>query len=436
MGTTNWTGRARTSLRTLRDRVAGSLFFVPLAFVLAGMALAAATVGLDRGTLAGDDLPLVLEPTVDSSRAVLTTIAAATMTVAGIAFSVALLVMQLASSQHSPRVTHSLFRDPFNSRAMGVALGTFSYCLLALQNVRSLDGGDADVVLPLTTTLAIALGIAALLTIVAFIDHSAHMMDVSRILADITAQTCSGVQREWVASPEPDPSVGPPQGDGLVVRSDRHGWVQHVDTAAMLSQHPHGVVHVHRAAGSFVVTGSPICSLWPAPDPSDADRVERSLRSSFRVGEDRTMIQDVTFGVRQLVDVALRALSPGVNDPTTAVDSVHHLVAVLVTMSGPGAPPSTVTSDEGGRVVLPPWSMARVVALAFDEIRVAASDHPRVLVQLVQALDELRRASDGDPSVHTAVRQQVSHVVQGLDGTAMIDADRARVRDAAAHVLL
>ena len=155
-------------------------------------AIAAGFIGLavDRRLDQDRELPLGLTSTVDSARAVLSTIAGATITFAGIAFSVSLLIIQLASSQYSPRVVHTLFRDPFNRRVMGLVVGTFTYCVIVLRSVRSpFEQGGEPVIPNLSVAVAVVLGIATILAIVAFINHSAHSMDVSEILERCPARS-------------------------------------------------------------------------------------------------------------------------------------------------------------------------------------------------------------------------------------------------------
>ena len=173
----------RLRLSALGEKMKASLFLVPMASVVAAIVFGQLSVyvdsRLDRGST---DLAFGLSSTVDSARAVLTTIAGATITFAGIAFSVSLLIIQLGSSQYSPRVIHTLFRDPFNRRVMGLVVGTFTYCLIVLRSVRSaLEESGSPVIPNLSVTIAVLLGIAAILAIVAFINHSAHTMDISEI---------------------------------------------------------------------------------------------------------------------------------------------------------------------------------------------------------------------------------------------------------------
>src|SRR5680860_824605 len=166
------------------ERFRASLFFVPMLAVFGSIALGFASLALDRHIdMSGTDLPFGFTSTVNSARALLSTIAAATMAFAGIAFSVSLLIIQLASSQYSPRVVHTLFRDPYNKRVMALVVGTFTYCIIVLRSVRSPLEQSGDAVIPnLSVAVAIVLGITTILAIVAFINHSAHAMDISEIL--------------------------------------------------------------------------------------------------------------------------------------------------------------------------------------------------------------------------------------------------------------
>ena len=186
-------------LSSLVERLRSSLFFVPMLAVIAAAVLGVASLAVDRHvdtTLA--DLPLGFTSTVESARTLLGVIAGATISFAGIAFSVSLLIIQLASSQYSPRVVHTLFRDPFNKRVMALVVGTFTYCVVVLRSVRSaLEQGGEPVIPNISVAIAVVLGIATILAIVAFINHSAHAMDVSEILERIRRETTDQIRAEW-----------------------------------------------------------------------------------------------------------------------------------------------------------------------------------------------------------------------------------------------
>jgi len=164
----------RLRLSSLVERIRVSLFFVPMVAVVISIVGAGVTIWIDsRLDLQGADLPLGVTSTVASARAVLSTVAGATMTFAAIAFSISLLIIQQASSQFSPRVVHTLFRDPFNKRVMGLVMGTFTYCLVVLRSVRSLGESGGDVVIPnLSVAMAVLPGIATVISIAAFLNHS------------------------------------------------------------------------------------------------------------------------------------------------------------------------------------------------------------------------------------------------------------------------
>ena len=394
-------------LRTsaLAERLRSSLFFVPTAFVFLGLILGSALLEVDDRLLENrTDLPFRLTSTVDSARAVLTVVASATITVAGIAFSISLLVIQLASSQYSPRVVPGLFRDPFNKRVMGVVVGTFTYCLVVLRAVRASLADAGEPVIPnVSVTLAVILGIASIMAIVAFIDHSAHAMDVSRILHDLTDDAVRQVQEQWRAPddrPGEEPAAPTPPTDVFVVPLHRHGWVQSIDLDDLgVVPDPGGTVRVETSVGRYAVAGTPLCTVWPRPHDEEA-AAERARRSLV-IGEARTSPQDVAYGVRQLADVALRALSPGVNDPTTAQDAMFHLGSVLRELCAMRPPPARrAMPDHRTLLVAEGPTHEDLVGQAFDEVRIASTEQPTVSIYLLEIIRLLVDSLDDEDSRH------------------------------------
>ena len=428
-------------LQAFVERARGSLFLVPMLFVVGAVLVGEMTLRVDEALSDRSQLPLVSEATVDNARAVLSIIATATVTIAGIAFSVSLLVIQLASSQYSPRVVHNLVRDPFSKRVMGIVLGTFTYCLVVLRSVRGpLDEGGDPVVPTVSLTIAMVLGVVAVLAIVAFINHSAHSMDISELLHEVTSATLHATAQTWPNQSEPAPRGGsttpdrPPDADGWAVGFARNGWIQRIDADALLELVPAGgVVLVHAAVGRYAVADTPLCTLWPKPaEPARAD-IEDAVRKAVLVGRTRTMVQDASYGVRQLVDVALRALSPGVNDPTTAQDAIFHLTAVLREMLR-RPEPARVRIDGAGRRLLRPElpTHAEVIGLAFDELRPAAAPHPTVCIYLLEAMHLLCQSLPGPASAGAVslLEEQAHLVVEACEAEALIEHDLGRVRDA------
>ncbi|CAN5549798.1 DUF2254 domain-containing protein [soil metagenome] len=427
----------RIAFSALRDRLRGSFFFVPMLFVIGGAILGQISLELDaRLTKSAVELPFILESTVDNARAVLSTVATATITFAGIAFSTSRLVIQLASSQFSPRVVHGLFRDPFNKRVMGIVVGTFAYCLVVLKSVRdALDGSGEAVVPNLSVALALLLGITAILATVAFINHSAHSMDVSELLHGVAENSLQSIEQNWPGTDEPSAGTfeDPPAVEGFRIYFQQNGWIQYVDNAALLAiPVPGGVVRLETAVGRYAVAGTPLATVWPVPEPDDRPQVEEAGRSAVYVGVNRTMQQDAGYGVRQLVDVGLRALSPGVNDPTTAQDAIFHMTGVLQQMLDRDCPARALGGSEGRRLLRPEApDHEATVHLAFDELRLAARDQPTVGVYLLEALHLLieSRRSVTVPAVDP-LREQARLVLEGSEAADLLTRDRDRVRAA------
>ena len=424
------------------DRARTSLFLLPMLAVVAAVAAAAGLVALDASIDDASSLPLVFSSTVDSARAVLTTLAAATISFAGIAFSVSLLVIQRTSAQYSPRVVDTLFRDPFNGRVMAMVIGTFTFCVVVLRSVRSPAAESTEAVVPnVSVSVALLLGIGAILAIIAFIDHSARSMDVSQILERVTRNSLEQME---VALPElagPD-GPGAATADGVergavhhVVRVPASGWVQRVGIDALLDcTPPNGGMVLHTAPGRYAVPGAPLCSVWGSV--ADIGELDRRVFAAISLGSSRTLQQDPSYGVRQTVDVALRALSPGVNDPTTAQDAIFHIAALLVALLGRDHAPQVHRTEAGGVLLLPELPRHdELVDLAYDELRRAAAPHPTVCVYLLESMSEVRRSVelDGHPNGLDRLAHQAQLVVAGCAAADLIEEDVDAVRIAFGH---
>ncbi len=426
-------------ISSLFERLRSSLFFVPMFAVILAAVLGVAGLAVDRrvdATLA--DLPLGFTSTVESARTVLGVIAGATISFAGIAFSVSLLIIQLASSQYSPRVVHTLFRDPFNKRVMALVVGTFTYCVVVLRSVRSaLDPGGDPVIPNISVAIAVVLGIATILAIVAFINHSAHSMDVSEILERIRRETTEQIRAEWTPTKpgaDTDREIPPQSAEPTtVIRAHRSGWIQQIDRAAILDCLPDGTTaRVETHAGRYAIEHSRLIGISPPIDATDLTSV---LRAAFDIGQTRTMQQDVTYGLRQLVDVSVKALSPGINDPTTAQDAIFHTAAVLSELLRHDPPPA-VTFDRSRRLVMAQQPSHReLVQLAYDEPRRAAATHPSVCLYLLATLDSLIETlkAAGLERRTTELNRQARLVAEGCGQSTPLDDDIQSVNDAYAQ---
>lgn len=425
-------------LGSLVERARASLFLIPLVAVLGAVATGAGALALDRhldqrpGTL-----PLGLVTTVDGARALLSTIAGATISFAGIAFSVSLLIIQQASSQYSPRVVHTLFRDPFNKRVMGLVVGTFTFCVIVLRSVRApLEEGGVAIVPNVSVALAVVLGIVTILAVVAFIDHSAHAMDVSEILERVRHEATDHIRETW-RDPDPDragdpPPPGPSGSNGATIRSTRTGWIQQIDFSGLLDAlAPGSTLRLDTAPGRYAIAGTALATIEPAPE--DLDPLEQAVNEAMVTGATRTMQQDAAFGLRQLADVALKALSPGINDPTTAQDAIFHLAAVLTELLRRDPPQPVVSEHEGRTLVasqLP--TPDDLVRLAFAEVRRAAVDHPSVCVYLLEAIELVSEPllARGLADRAAPLLDEAARIVDGCRAADLLPSDLREVEEA------
>jgi uncharacterized membrane protein len=420
--------------RAAAERLHSSFFFLPAVAVVLGFIAARLLVGVQAGDWIG-------RSTVDSARSVLSTTAAATITFASVAFSVSLLIMQQGSNQFSPRVIHGLVRDPFNRRVIALVVGTFTYCLVSLQRVRGpLAEGGEEVVPDLAVSIGLLLGVLAVLAVVAAINHTSRHMDVSVILGGIVEQsvvTAGEPSTDDRFRVVPSSEVVPvPDSPVTVVRfaddGADDGWVQRIDRRGLLAlTDPGSVVWLHTEAGRYAIRSTPLCTIWPVIREHRLDEITDGARRLVRLGATRTMSEDPGYGVRQLVDVALRALSPGVNDPTTAQDAIFHLGTVLVHRLTSDPVPCAYEDDQGRRLyanhALTDDDLAE---LALAELRTTTSNQPTVAVYLLQMIGQVVDAAivNGSGGRVDPFREQARLIVATVNAGEALDVDRRRVQ--------
>ncbi|MEO5898805.1 MAG: DUF2254 family protein, partial [Ilumatobacteraceae bacterium] len=296
--------------------------------------------------------------------------------------------------------------------------------------------GGRPVIPNVSVALAVLLGITTILAIVAFINHSAHSMDVSEILERIRRESIDQLRDEWDLSDraEASPIVRELGDDQHVIRFDRTGWVQELDTDALLAAIPERTgVRLETCAGRYAIAGTPLCAVSPSPRDEEVEQIELLVRACAAVGPTRTMQQDISYGLRQLADVALKALSPGINDPTTAQDAIFHSAAILVEALRRDPPPGH-RDGEAGRWLSAPHQPTRdeLVILAFDETRRAAATQPAVCVYILEALStvaETLTASDHGGRT-SELRRQAELTLDGCEHADLRPVDRQIVRNA------
>ena len=370
----------REWIEWLKDRQ----FAIPSAFIAVGVSRAVTTGLLDE-TLSG--APLVIPSTVRAARTLLATIAGAIITVAALVFSFSAVAVQLAGSQYSPRVIQDFLRDRFQQTVVGLVMGTFAFSLVSLAELGSDEAETSRV--DVTATVAVVLGVASAVAIVTFIDHMTRRLRVDDTMQRLAEATIAAFDRGRPPSAVDDDSSWQlvPSTESRAVRARSTGVVQAIDVDAILRAVPGGaVVRLDIWTGHHVTKGNRIATIWTEAGVE----VDFDVTAAVAIGETRTIAQDPAFGIRQLVDIALRALSPGINDPTTASDVVRLLAGPVRAAHLAGMPKRVFTSESGARLVTPhaptPGEQAH---LAYDQILGASADHPVVPVVIAESLSGL-----------------------------------------------
>ena len=417
------------------ERARTSLFFVPALFIAGAMVAAGAMLQVDVYlSAAGVVLPAFLQTTPESARSLLSTVASATITVAGVVFAITLVSIQLASSQFSPRVIPGFLRDSRQQRVIGLAVGTFTYCLVVLRAVRGSSEPGLLFNPHVSSAISLALAIVTIVALVAYLDRSARSMQVGHIINYLTAQTTRRIREIYPHKAGESPPVtmadSPlPGGQGYVVRALASGWVSHIDTDALLQLvPPSGLMRLDVRNGSFVADGQTIAAVWPSPE--DASAFTAAACKALVLGDSRILLKDVAFGIRQLVDIGLRALSPGINDPTTAYDVIVHLGIVMRELLWRDLPPR-VRILEGRRLVTAnDLSHDDYINRAFDQIRLAGASQSAIAATLMQTLGGLAADLERDDLTEraSAVRRQGTLTLAVYAATSPLPDDLARVR--------
>lgn len=389
-------------LRRTVNRLADSYWPIPAACVALALALALGLAELDeRVQREGSGIAFTGGP--DSARSILSTISGSMLSLTALVFSITILVLQLASTQFSPRALRAFLRDRQNQLALGVFLATFVYALLALRAVRGGDGVDRQFVPGITITVSFLLVLASVGLFVRFIHHVSQSIRVVSIIDRIAAEARAAIGRSFPADAHAGaspPSAGAepapePFAARQVVSADRPGVVAFVaiERVVALAAQADTVVRLVPCVGEFVATGMP---LFEVAAPAEVD--EESLRGTVDLARERDVRQDIGFGLRQLVDIAERALSPGINDPSTAtqcIDQIHDLLRRLARSPYP----ATVHRDGDGsvRAIVDTMTWDDHVGLALDELRIWGSRSLQVRRRLEAMVEDLMAATVADP---------------------------------------
>ncbi|GAA1967348.1 DUF2254 domain-containing protein [Catenulispora subtropica] len=416
-----------------REALRTSLWFVPTLEVAAAGALFWILNALDRAAYNGTiKLPSwVISGTADASRQILAALAAALITVVGVVFSVILVALTLAANQLGPRMLRNFMRDRGTQWTLGTFVATFTYAILVLISIG--PGRHGDFVPHASISLALALALLDVLILIYFIHHIAIQIQLPYVIASIAADVSKAIADE-TAPPPGGPEAGPsPQAilramaeEQGEVTSSESGYLQYVTHRKLvrIATEADAVIHLLYRPGHFVVAGRTLATVTP---PKAVPQVAEALRRAHLSGPYRSLTQDISFGIDQLVEIASRALSAAINDTFTALTCIDWIGDCLREVAL-GWHPQVVHRDKDGyvRLIRTQATYDRLVQRGFEKVRQSSRGMPSVMIRELQALADIM-AQAPRPEQYAVLRQQADMIKRSADESIVEPGDLADV---------
>jgi len=413
-----------------------NLWLVPAVLVVAAIGLFVITYVLDQAAFHGDfSLPSwVISGSADAARQILTTIAAAIITVVGVVFSIVIVALTLVSTQFGPRMLRTFIRDRGTQLTLGTFVATFVYAVLALVSIGG-PGPRGTFVPHISVTVTLGLTVADMAVLIYFIHHVAKQIQLPEVIAGISADLSAAIEEyvgDGAARPGDPTAAGVlasmPEEGGVVLASDS-GYLQYIHRRTLLriAREADAVIFLRYRPGHFLDQGSPLATVWPA---GAAPGVARELTRAHLTGPYRTLAQDVSFGIDQLVEIAIRALSSAINDTFTGLTCIDWLSDSLCKVVGRWQP-AQVHRDRAGavRVITVEPTYERLVQRSFEKIRQSARGNPAVLIRMLDGLARIMERTTAEDQ-RRVLLEQAAMIIQASDESVPDAPDRADVRRA------
>jgi uncharacterized membrane protein len=424
-------------LKSLLGDLRSSLWFVPAMIVAGACVLAVSLIEVDARLVDRELLarfPRLFGAGAEGSRGMLSSIAGSMITVAGVTFSITIVALSLASSQYTSRILRNFMRDRANQSVLGVFLGIFTYCLIVLRTIR---GGDEGVCVPsLAVVFGVILAVIGIGFLIFFIHHIAASIQASNIIASAADETIKAIDNLFprVLGEESDAGEDDvndhdlfSMSGGATVPSRATGYIQSLDHDALLAFtcERKVLIRMERGIGDFVVERGALVSVYPE-GAADEDSVKK-LNGFYAISRYRTIEQDASFGIRQIVDIALKALSPGVNDTTTAVTCVDYLSAINARLAGRRIESPLRYADGELRVIARGATFEKLLTESFDQIRRSAEGNVAIITRMLQALETVA-AQTADGRRLRVIAQQISLLEALAEQSVKSEHDGAEIR--------
>ncbi|MGE0718921.1 MAG: DUF2254 domain-containing protein, partial [Alphaproteobacteria bacterium] len=390
------------------DALAETFWLLPAAMTAAGVGLALLLLAIDRSGMVPRwmlENAWIYNGSGTGARTLLGAVASSTIGVAGTVFSITIAALSLAAGQMGPRLLRNFTKDRANQFVLGAFLGTFSYALMVLRTVRVQDEGAF--VPHLSLTVSIVLAFVCVATLVFFVGHMANRINVDTVVGLVSHDMRLAFERIALTEREPEPPPLSFWRDAAAIHDGRHGYLLHLDHEGLAkwAAEKGTAVRLLARPGDFVFPGAPIALMAPAVDGG-----EDAIREATALSDQRGSSADLEFAVRQLVEVAVRALSPGINDPHTAVSVIDQLGATLCRLA-PLQLPTGVVLHEGKTVlVVPAVDYDGLVDAMFHMIRQNGAHSTAILVRLLDVLASVA-GCEHDPRRRIALRRHADLVL-------------------------
>jgi len=421
----------KTRLLHVLERFQSSYWFLPslLTTLAACAALASVRLDLVLGEAPPGSFTWIRTAGPEGARAVLATVAGSMITIGGVVFSITIVALSLASSQFGPRLLTNFMRDRGNQLVLGTFIATFIYCLVVLRSVSAVE--ERTFVPHLSVAVAVGLAIASVGVLIYFMHHASTSIQAAHVISLVGRDLDEAIRRFFPARDD-EPAAerpgtdGPPDGfreSAEPIPATGGGYVQTIDLDGLteLASERGVVVRLLRRQGQFVTAGSPLALVAPAD--RDGEEIARKVNRAFLYGDERSISADPEFAIEQLVEVAVRALSPGVNDPFTAIRCIDRLGSSLALIARRRLPTFHHFDDEGNpRVFERRLTYSGVCAAAFNQIRHYGGSSVAVTLRLLECIAALAPQVE-DEEFRQALRQQVEIIHAAAGGRSWSEPD-------------
>ncbi|MDX2232233.1 MAG: DUF2254 domain-containing protein [Leptolyngbyaceae cyanobacterium bins.349] len=403
------------------DSLRSSYWFLPGLMAVAGMILALLMLALDQSdAIKAQELSWIYQGGPEGARGLLSAVASSMVTVAATAFSITIVALQLAASNFGPRLLRNFMQDTGNQIVLGTFLATFLYCLLVL---RTIHGEDYNLFVPqLSVTMGIVLAIASIGVLIYFIHHASTIIQASHVIAGVANDLDDAIDRlfpEHIGQAEPDHHAAIaalPQDFDLqagCIRSTHTGYLQAIDDQLLLklARKYNLLLRLETKPGDFIAKSDCLVRVYPGKQVNP--KTIKDINQAFLLGKERTEQQDIEFPIDQLVEIALRALSPGINDPFTAMRCLDRLSAGLSRLAERQFPSAYRYNDDHQlQIIAEPVAFAQLIDLAFNQIRHYGKSDIAVTLHLLKAIAQIASHTH-HPRDRLALEQQAEMILQG-----------------------